>query len=49
MIEAPGAAPIEIWDTDEPSLRGITGAERMELIREDIARRVAQLAGELAR
>ncbi len=38
---------IERWDTDEPSLRGITGDERMDLIRDDIAARVRALALEL--
>lgn len=33
-----------IWDTDEPSLRGIDGIERMRLIRDDIAGRVAELS-----
>ena len=35
---------IEVWETDEPSLRGIEGIERMRLIRDDIARRVGDLA-----
>ena len=34
----------ENWDTDEPSERGIDGIERMRLIRDDIAARVAHLA-----
>lgn len=33
----------EIWDTDEPSERGIDGIERMRLVRDDIASRVADL------
>ncbi len=33
----------ERWDTDEPSDRGIDGIERMRLIRDDIAARVAIL------
>ena len=33
----------EIWDTDEPSERGIDGIERMRLVRDDIAARVADL------
>jgi arsenate-mycothiol transferase len=33
----------ENWDTDEPSERGIDGIERMRLIRDDIAVRVAAL------
>lgn len=35
------------WDTDEPSERGIGGIERMRLVRDDISRRVADLAAEL--
>lgn len=46
-IEAPGRAPIEVWETDEPSLRGIEGEERMRLVRDDIARRVDDLAARL--
>lgn len=38
---------VEIWDTDEPSERGISGIERMELIRDDIAGRVKELAARL--
>lgn len=38
---------IEVWDVDEPSLRGLEGVERMVLIREDIAARVAALRAEL--
>ncbi|AMY20314.1 MULTISPECIES: arsenate-mycothiol transferase ArsC [Nocardiaceae] len=37
----------ENWDTDEPSERGIDGIERMRLVRDDIAARVAQLAAQL--
>ena len=40
-------APIEVWETDEPSLRGIEGAERMALIRDDIAARVRDLLQEM--
>ena len=40
-------ATIERWDTDEPSLRGIEGDERMDLIRDDIDARVGALASEL--
>lgn len=41
-------ADVENWDTDEPSERGIEGIERMRLVRDDIAARVAGLAGRLA-
>jgi arsenate-mycothiol transferase len=32
-----------MWDTDEPSYRGIDGIERMRLVRDDIAGRVGAL------
>ena len=38
---------IEKWEIDEPSLRGIEGEERMEVIRDDIDRRVRSLLAEL--
>lgn len=38
---------IEVWDTDEPSLRGIGGMERMRLVRDDISARVQSLRDEL--
>jgi arsenate-mycothiol transferase len=41
---APVPGPtFENWDTDEPSVRGIDGIERMRLVRDDIAERVAEL------
>ena len=36
--------PVEVWDTDEPSERGIDGIERMRLVRDDITHRIEQLA-----
>ncbi|MBT2514592.1 low molecular weight phosphatase family protein [Arthrobacter sp. ISL-30] len=33
----------ELWETDEPSERGIEGMERMRLVRDDIKNRVQQL------
>lgn len=39
--------PIEYWDTDEPSERGIDGVDRMRLVRDDIDRRVRDLARDL--
>ncbi len=39
--------PVEYWDTDEPSVRGIDGIDRMRLVRDDINRRVYDLAGYL--
>lgn len=41
------AGTVETWHTDEPSERGIEGAERMRLVRDDIARRVRTLHTEL--
>ncbi|MDT0120106.1 MULTISPECIES: low molecular weight phosphatase family protein [Kocuria] len=38
---------IETWHTDEPSARGIEGAERMRLVRDDIDARVQVLLTEL--
>lgn len=40
-------ATVEVWQTDEPSLRGITGAERMRLVRDDIRHRVEALLNEM--
>ena len=42
-----GATPVQNWDTDEPSERGIDGIERMRLVRDDIAARVQVLADQL--
>jgi len=39
---------IRNWATDEPSIRGIGGMERMRLVRDDIRTRVAALVAELA-
>ncbi|APT10808.1 low molecular weight phosphatase family protein [Mycolicibacterium peregrinum] len=39
---------IQRWDTDEPSLRGIDGIERMRIIRDDINTRVQNLAASLS-
>ncbi|MGX1159906.1 arsenate-mycothiol transferase [Arthrobacter sp. SLBN-100] len=38
---------IEVWETDEPSERGIEGMERMRLVRDDIKTRVQALYREL--
>ncbi|QUR69697.1 low molecular weight phosphatase family protein [Mycobacterium spongiae] len=46
-VDPIGETPIEVWDTDEPSLRGIEGLERMRLIRDDIAARVTELQARL--
>ena len=39
--------PVQVWDTDEPSERGIDGIERMRLVRGDIAEHVNALIVEL--
>ncbi len=41
------AADLRVWDIDEPSLRGIEGAERMRLVRDDIRDRVVALVAEV--
>lgn len=46
-IDAPQGVTVERWVTDEPSERGIDGIDRMRLVRDDIARRVAELYAEL--
>ena len=35
--------PVQTWAIDEPSLRGIEGAERMRLMRDEITERVRDL------
>lgn len=47
-VDSVGGTPVEVWETDEPSQRGIEGVERMNLIRDDIAARTDALAQELA-
>lgn len=42
-----GGSPVQNWDTDEPSERGVDGIERMRLVRDDIAARVQALAAHL--
>jgi arsenate-mycothiol transferase len=46
-VEAPAGKRLEVWDTDEPSERGIEGMERMRLVRDDIKGRVQKLYAEL--
>ena len=38
----------EVWETDEPSRRGIHGMERMRLVRDDIRARVGALYAALS-
>ncbi|MDZ5078176.1 low molecular weight phosphatase family protein [Nesterenkonia sp. HG001] len=47
QVPQPEGVLVERWETDEPSLRGIEGRERMELVREDIHHRVKELAERL--
>lgn len=46
-VQPVDGTPVEVWDTDEPSTRGIDGIQRMRLIRDDIAHRVKILAHEM--
>ncbi|GAA2545054.1 arsenate-mycothiol transferase [Neomicrococcus aestuarii] len=46
-LEAPEGKRFEIWETDEPSLRGIEGMERMRLVRDDIRTRVEALYADI--
>ncbi|SDE03897.1 arsenate-mycothiol transferase ArsC [Auraticoccus monumenti] len=48
QLDDPRGTPVEVWETDEPSARGITGMERMRLVRDDIAQRVDGLHRRLA-
>jgi arsenate-mycothiol transferase len=48
VVEPVPCTPVVNWDTDEPSLRGIEGLERMRIIRDDIANRIRILTNELA-
>ena len=47
QVEAPPGTVLETWITDEPSERGISGPERMRLVRDDIRARVAELRDRL--
>ena len=42
-VEPVGGTPVENWDTDEPSERGIEGIERMRLVRDDIDHHIQDL------
>ncbi|WP_024367358.1 low molecular weight phosphatase family protein [Arthrobacter sp. TB 26] len=46
-VEAPEGKRLEVWNTDEPSERGVEGMERMRLVRDDIKARVQRLYAEL--
>jgi arsenate-mycothiol transferase len=47
-LEPRDGTRFEVWETDEPSERGIEGMERMRLVRDDIRARVQKLYAELA-
>jgi arsenate-mycothiol transferase len=47
QVQPVDGTPVEIWDTDEPSERGIDGIDRMRLVRDDITHRICPLANEL--
>jgi arsenate-mycothiol transferase len=47
QVDPTSGTPIETWDIDEPSNRGIDGQERMRLVRDDIAGRVGDLVNRL--
>ena len=46
-VDPVDGTPVEQWETDEPSTRGIEGAQRMRLVRDDITARVRDLADRL--
>ncbi|MFE4543411.1 low molecular weight phosphatase family protein [Arthrobacter sp. NPDC056727] len=46
-LEPHAGTRFEVWETDEPSERGIEGMERMRLLRDDIRARVQKLHAEL--
>lgn len=46
-VDGPEGKRLEVWDTDEPSERGIEGMERMRLVRDDIKSRIQKLYAEL--
>lgn len=49
QVDPVDGTPVEVWETDEPSARGIEGMERMRLIRDDIDARVTELVGRTVR
>ena len=48
-ISPPAGVTVEVWDTDEPSARGIDGIDRMRMIRDDITERIGALVARLSR
>ena len=47
QVEPHEGTRFEVWETDEPSERGIEGMERMRLVRDDIKSRIQKLYAEL--
>ncbi|MCI9888563.1 low molecular weight phosphatase family protein [Micrococcales bacterium 31B] len=47
VVPALDGVTVEVWETDEPSQRGIEGRERMVLVRDDIHARVRELKSRL--
>ena len=47
QLEMPEGRTFERWLTDEPSIRGIEGMERMRLVRDNIDARVQALVAEM--
>lgn len=43
----PGKSRLDVWEVDEPSLRGIEGMERLRLMTAEMQERVEQLMREL--
>ncbi|RPA19893.1 low molecular weight phosphatase family protein [Gordonia sp. OPL2] len=48
-VSPPAGVTVEVWDTDEPSARGIDGIDRMRMIRDDITERIGALIARLSR
>lgn len=48
VMEAPDDSRVEVWDIDEPSVRGIEGIDRMRLIRDELVDRINDLSRRLA-
>ena len=46
-VEPVEGTPVEVWEIDEPSTRGIAGMDRMRRVRDDIATRVQELVDRL--
>ncbi len=47
QVEPVAGTRVVVWETDEPSERGIDGIDRMRLVRDDIATRTRDLASQL--